>query len=168
MEIFMKNSFKAFLLSGIPFGITMGLYWGAQSNFFIGIISGIFMGFLFGLLISGFVYIQSKNFKKNSKDIVGDKDIIMEGAANHFCGMESVGGWLYLTREEIIFKSHNVNIQRHEIRVPLNEVKEIKTSLSLGIVPNGIQINTQNKLEKFVVNNRKVWVQKINETISYR
>ncbi len=35
------------------------------------------------------------------------------------------------------------------------------------IIPNGLEIKTkEDKIEKFVVNNRKVWVKKINETIS--
>lgn len=161
----MKNNFKKILLAGIPFGITMGLFWGFMSNFTVGILAGIIHGVLFGVSINIFVAIQSKKFKEVSSSIVGDNDIIMEGAANHFIGKESVGGWLYLTRKEIIFKSHNVNVQKHQMVIPLKQIKGVKTSLTFGLVPNGLQIVTDTAIEKLVVHKRKEWVQKINTAI---
>lgn len=162
----MKDNIKTFLLAGIPFGITIGLFWGVMSNLSVGIISGIILGFLFGFIISIFVSIQSKKFKKSSSVIIGDGNIIMEGAANHFKGMESVGGWLCLTKQDIIFKSHNFNVQKHQTVIPLNQIDEVKSSLTLGFVPNGLQIMTKDTVEKFVVNRRKEWIRKINEAIS--
>lgn len=163
MNVFLKS----FLLAGIPFGITMGLFWGFMSNASIGTLSGIFLGCVFGFLISIFVHIQSKKFKKDSWAIVGNKEIYMEGAANHFMGMESVGGWLFLTKDEITFKSHNVNVQKHQMVIPLSQITEVRTSLTLGIVPNGLLVKTINTTEKFVVNKRKEWAKKINEAILY-
>ncbi len=158
---------QSFLLAAIPFGITMGLFYGIiQGDFVVGIISGLIMGFLFGFLMIAFVYIQSKKFKKSSSTIVEGKNIIMEGAANHLIKNESVGGWLFLTDDEIIFKSHNFNIQRHQTIIPLNRISDVKPHLTLGFVPNGLQIITCNTVEKFVVMNRKAWIQKIKNAIS--
>ena len=153
----MKDNMKTFFLAGIPFGIIMGL--------FVGIIAGIILGFLFGLSISAFVTIQSKKFTRNSSLITDNKNIIMEGVANHFKGAESVGGWLCLTEKEIVFKSHNFNIQKHKTVIPLNQITEVKTSSTLGFVPNGLQIITNSSIEKFVVNKRKDWIRKINVAI---
>lgn len=164
----MKDSIKTFLLAGVPFGITMGLFWGLMNDFSVGITAGIILGIVFGFLISAFVFFQSKKFKKNSSKIVGDKNIILEGVANHFKGMESVGGWLCLTKDEIVFKSHKLNIQNHQTVISLQQITEVKTSLTLGFVPNGLQIITHNAMEKFVVNKRREWINKINEAISNR
>lgn len=162
----MKDNLKTILLAGIPFGITMGALWGFMTDFLTGVISGIILGFLFGFFISVFVSIQSKKFKKISSVIVADKDIIMEGAANHIKGVESVGGWLCLTREEMVFKSHNFNVQKHQTVIPLNQITEVTTSLTLSFVPNGLRIITNNSQEKFVVNRRKDWIRKIGDAIS--
>lgn len=161
----MKDNLKTFMLAGIPFGVIMGLFVGITNNFLVGMIAGIILGFLFGLSISSFVSIQSKKFKKNSSLITGDKNTIMEGVANHFKEAESVGGWLCLTEEKIVFTSHNLNVQKHQTVIPLSKITEVKTSLTLGFVPNGLQIITSNGVEKFVVNKRKDWVQKINAAV---
>lgn len=161
----MKDSLKTFLLAGISFGTIMGVFVGITNTLLSGIIAGIILGALFGLIISAFVFIQSKKFKKSSPESIGDKDIIIEGVANHFKGVESVGGWLSLTTEELVFKSHNFNVQKHKSVIPLNQITEVKTSLTLGFVPNGLQIITNSSIEKFVVNKRKEWIQKINEAI---
>ena len=161
----MKDNLKTFMLAGIPFGVTMGLFIGITNNFLVGIIAGIILGCLFGVSISVFVSVQSKKFKKNSSLIIEDKNTIMEGVANHFMGAESVGGWLCLTEKEVVFISHNFNIQKHKTVIPLNQITEVKTSWTLGFVPNGLKIITSNGVEKFVVNKRKDWLQKINAAI---
>ena len=160
----MKDNIKKILFAGIPFGITMGLFYGIISkNLYLGILTAVFLGAFFGFFIWLFVFIQSKKLKKSSLELTGGKGIIMEGEANHFKGKESVGGWICLTDNEIIFKSHNFNIQKHQTIIPLNQIAEVKTSLTLGFVPNGLQIITINGVvEKFVVNKRKTWIEKIN------
>ena len=87
---------------------------------------------------------------------------IYEGAANHFIGIESVGGKLYLTKEALIFVSHKLNIQTHEMVIPIEEIASYALCNNLGFVPNGLTIYTKSgRSEKFVVNKRKVWVEKI-------
>ena len=46
--------------------------------------------------------------------------------SQHFKGAESVGGWLYLTEDELIFISHNFNIQKHKIAIPLNQISALR------------------------------------------
>ena len=162
----MKDNVKTFLLAGITFGTVMGVFAGIVNNVYIGIISGVFLGTFFGFFIWVFVFIQNKKFKKSSSEIIGGKKIIMEGSANHFKGKESVGGWIWLNSDEVIFKSHNFNFQNHQIVIPLIQIAEVKPSLTLGLVPNGLKIITINgAVEKFVVNKRKVWVEKIKDAM---
>jgi hypothetical protein len=88
---------------------------------------------------------------------------IYEGLANHFVGMESVGGKLYLTLEALIFVSHKLNIQVHTLEIPLREVTGLSLNRSLGLVPNGLTVHlASGAQEQFVVNKRKKWVEKIN------
>lgn len=164
----MKNDFlKTFLSAGVPFGILMGLFAGITNGLYMGIFSGILLGLLFGIGISAFVQIQKKKFKKISADITKGKIIIMDGGANHFMGVEEVGGWLYLTSDEIIFRSHAFNVQAHQMIIPLEQIVNVKAVATLGFIPNGLQILINNgAVEKFVVNSRKKWIKKINDSIS--
>ena len=88
--------------------------------------------------------------------------ILKEGPANHFMGIESVGGKLYLTTLRLFFKSHAVNLQRHEASYPLADILSVKLRNSLGIVPNGLAVTVKDEGEqKFVVFGRKDWMNKI-------
>ncbi|EJE7234751.1 hypothetical protein FC820_00790 [Clostridium sporogenes] len=162
-----KDFFKTFFSAGAPFGIIMGLFFCISNDISSGIVMGVISGFLFGLVLSVFVQIQKKKFKKISSEVTNGKNVIMDGGANHFKGAESVGGWLYLTSQELIFKSHAFNVQKHETVIPLNQIVEVKAVSNLGFIPNGLHIVINSgTIEKFVVNNRKTWAKKINDGVS--
>ena len=93
----------------------------------------------------------------------GNDDVpIKDGAANHFKGMESVGGRLYLTNRRLIFRSHSLNIQTHEESYRLDDIVAIVRRNTLGIVPNGIAVRlVDGREERFVVNGRGDWISKI-------
>jgi hypothetical protein len=58
----------------------------------------------------------------------------------------------------MIFKSHGLNIQRHDLTIPLEDIKEVEFNNTLLIVPNGMTIILKSgKTEKFVVYNRQEW-----------
>lgn len=160
----MKDFISSVLKTGIPFGIGMGIvYWTLKGDA-AGIFGGLLAGLLFGIVMSTFVLVQTKKFRKKNKEISNGREIMMDGVANHFKGKESVGGWLILTPDEIIFTSHSFNIQKHKTTIQLKEIADLKAVSNLGIIPNGIKITTTSgNKEKFVVNNRKKWIQKINE-----
>ena len=145
------------ILSGIGFGILFGLYiW----DFALGIVSGI----LFGIAMTIFLLFQSQKAKKVRSEMFMGKKIVFDCAANHFVGAEAVGGWLFLTDEELIFKSHKYNIQVHEFIIPINEIQKIEKSQTLGIVPNGLTITTKNgNTHKLVVNSRKKWLKLLSK-----
>lgn len=95
------------------------------------------------------------------------ENIIKEGVANHFKGIESVGGRLFLTNQRIYFISHNLNIQNHELSIPLDQILEVGKRNTLGIVPNGMFINLKTgESEKFVIWGRNDWISKIRINIS--
>ena len=97
------DKIKTFITSAIVFGISMSLLFILMSiliinknNYFqfikYGIIIGLFSGILFSSFITIFVIIVEKKIKI---DLDSDENIIYQGLANHFKGMESVGGKLY-------------------------------------------------------------------------
>lgn len=161
----MKDSLKSLILVGTILGLGMGLFACVKQGVLFGVIFGIIMGALFGLIMGVFLYFQSKYFKKNSKKITGKGTIVFEGGANHFKGAEAVGGWLYLTNEELIFQSGIFNIRNHKLVVPLDQIISVRTSLTRCYIPNGLQVTTNDGVEKFIVSKRKEWVRRLSEDI---
>ena len=163
----MKLSARMALLSGIPFGLFMGIFFVFQHGVLFGVIAGIASGIFSGLsmsaFISAFVKYQKKKFQA-TRPLFEDEALIKEGGANHFKNMEGVGGWIYLTDKRILFKSHSVNIQRHELSIPLHKISEAKACMTFIVIPNGLKIQTTDgNEEKFVVEGRRDWVKNILE-----
>jgi|GEM_PF-2484673 len=104
------------------------------------------------------VFMQRKVVETSSTN----SDIIYSGAANHFLNGEGVGGGLYLTNGKILFRSHKLNIQNHELALNLADIAEVRFYNTLGLIPNGLEVITANgRVEKFVVYKRKIWKQQI-------
>lgn len=131
------------------------------------IFQGVGFGIFFGI---GFPYISEKLAKKFNKNLTiqpeldTDEEIEIQGPANLFRGIEGVGGKIFLTNKKMIFKSHKINIQKGQTNIPYEEIKEVKKRKTAKLINNGIRINTINGNEyDFVVNEREVWLEKINE-----
>lgn len=132
---------------------------------------GIFFGVFFGI---GFPYINEKlagNFtqkigKKIKPELDADEKIEIEGPANLFRGREGVGGKIFLTNKKFVFKSHKINIQKGQTIIEYSDIKEIERRKTAKIIDNGMRIITNDKKEfDFVVNERELWIEKINERI---
>ena len=153
---------KSILSSGIFFGFVMGVLFSFMNGPVIGSISGIFAGILFGFLYHVFIKVFVKKVKK--PQIEADKELVFEGRANHFKGIEGVGGWLFLTPGELLFKSHSMNIQNHQLVLPLNKIHDVKPAKTVGLFRNGLTLITeQKKPERFVVEDPDAWVEKIHQ-----
>ncbi len=81
-----------------------------------------------------------------------DEEIIFQTGANHFQAWEAVGGKLYLTNKRLIFKSHNMNIQKQELMIPLSDIKEISRYKVYRLSNNGMIIYLKDlRKEKFAL-----------------
>lgn len=163
----MKNSA---LLLGVIFGIimaismiTMNSIEASQINlkiFVSGILGATIGGLIFGLFMK---YI----FKRGNKihiELQNNENILKEGLANHKVKYESVGGKLFLTTQRLVFKTHKVNMQKHIFELELNKIKDCNKYKTLGIISNGLIINTNNnEKERFVVNKPNDWIKVIEE-----
>jgi hypothetical protein len=163
--------------SGLIFGIVTSLFFILQNlltrddlstqNLIIIIASSLFggalAGFLFGWLIG--LFANSKFLKNGTNiDTASNETIVFSTGANHFQGVEGVGGKLYLTNKRLIFKSHNFNIQNHEFSINLSDVDEVRRYSTYGIINNGLSVTTSgNVIEKFAVQEPEEWMFQLKE-----
>ena len=152
-----KNS----ILAGLVFGVVLGTFLTYMFGIEQGIITGSISGIIFGVAI--YFFIKSDAVKKQTQlSDIGISGVIFSGGANHFKNAEAVGGKLYLLKDGLQFKSHNFNVQNHQLKISFPSITRITFFNSLGIVPNGLKVHLKDgRTEKFVVNKRKTWKEKI-------
>jgi len=156
---------KSALRTGLPFGIFMGLIFTVNYGYTRGLIGGVISGLLFGLAMGLFVETQRKRLEIKSSIFEGEK-IIFQGPANHFLNAEGRGGWLLLTGSRLIFRSHGKNLQNQSLEIPLPGIRSIDAANTLGIVPNGLEVETlDGHYERFVLSDRESWVRQINNLL---
>ena len=127
----------------------------------IGLVLGIVSGFLFGLIIG---YFSSSKFVDRTTRIETrpDENILFQTPANHFKGMEGVGGRLYLTNKRLVFISHKLNVQNHELSIDLGNIISIDRYKNAGLLNNGLIVTSRNNnVDKFAVEQAEEWVRKL-------
>jgi len=156
---------KYSLLSGIIFGIIIGIYCYVTNKEKIAIVLSIFCFIAFSI-ISYFKMFSKIDFSTEFEKI-DKKSIIYSGLANHFKDNISVGGILYLLENKIIFQTNAINFtKRHQKIIELNEIDETDFRKTMGLINNGLFIKTKdNVVEKFVVNKRDTWKEQIEKTM---
>ncbi len=164
----MKDHVKAGLVSGIAFGIFMAIFSVFTAGPASALLTGLIAGALFGLIIGVFGGVMSRKMAGKLPLLPGE-EIIKEGPANHLVRGESVGGWLTVTNQRLHFTSHKINVQVHNLSLPLYEIAGAETSATAGIVPNGLLIKTASgQKERFVVNGRAAWVHALGQVKGLR
>ena len=94
-------------------------------------------------------------------------DIIKIKGANYQQGIISIGGHLILTKTSLIFKPHAFNIGGREVIIELKDIVDIgKTETMLGLSKQ-IWINSQGKLERFVVWGRDEFIATIKNQVAF-
>jgi hypothetical protein len=153
-----KRFVKTALLTGIPFGLFMGLFFIVVAGNEIGIPAGLFCGLAFGLMIALFTEFQRNKMESKDGTFEGEA-IVFQGPANHFFKGEGRGGWLTLTPSRLAFRSHGMNVQNQNIDIGIEELAEVVPTLTLGLIPNGLRVLLKSgEKQSFVVNNRKQWI----------
>ena len=169
-----RNSVRA----GLGFGIGMSVFFILQNlltndhqtskeiiNAVVsGLVAGLISGFLFGWLIG--VFSKSKVVKETTKiELHPNETMLFETPANHFKGMEGVGGNLYLTNKRLVFQSHKLNIQNHQLSINLADIRNADRYKPIEVINNGLSIIKNNDtIEKFVVEQPDQWVKQIGVT----
>jgi hypothetical protein len=161
---------KKEIKTGLSFGIAMAVFFILQDllthplttkNILTAIIVGLFAGALSGLLFGWLIglFANSKLVKKAIKiDIDEDENILFETPANHFKGIEAVGGKLYLTNNRLVFQSHKLNIQNHQLSLGIADIQKVGRHKTMSIINNGLSVTSVNgSTEKFVVEQPERW-----------
>jgi ABC-type transport system involved in multi-copper enzyme maturation permease subunit len=156
---------KYSLLSGLVFGIIIGIYCYVTNKEEIAIVLSIFCFITFSI-ISYFKMFSKIDFSEEFEKI-DKKSIIYSGLANHFKDNISVGGTLYLLENKIVFQTNAINFaQRHQKIIELNEIDKTDFRKTMGLINNGIFIKTKdNVMEEFVVNKREIWKEQIEKVM---
>jgi len=159
------------LLGGVAFGLGMGVFIGVMTGSVTYGFHGAFVsGFAFGLAVKTFLKISMSTphleMDARAAGFDADESVIHVGPANHFKGIESVGGKLFLTNRRLRFRSHKVNVQMHDESYPLQEIASVEPARTLGIIPNGLLVHLRDgRRERFVVMSRGAWVERIRDGI---
>jgi hypothetical protein len=158
------------LLAGAFFGLAFGLVNSylsgrlppATTQQALGLVAQMLLsGGLFTLIIGLFATSRIVPAATAIPLATGDA-VVYSGLANHFLNLEGRGGRLALTRTELVFMPHVVNLQRGELRIPLSEIASVAAVPTWGIIPNGLAVTLKSgKVERFVVNDRSDWVAKL-------
>jgi hypothetical protein len=158
----LKNSIAGGLFMTL---VMMVVFWMIKLDYFF--VTALSSGVLFS--ISAYLFSNNKIIDEQTKLVdVDQSEIILSGLANHFINGEAAGGKLYLTKEKLIFKSHRLNLQNHELTIELKSVKKVERCRTLGLVPNGLKIFTEDETERFVVGLKADWKSKIEKLLPFR
>ncbi|WPR73592.1 GRAM domain-containing protein [Algoriphagus sp. NG3] len=131
----------------------------------------VFQGVFFGTSMAlVFPFIFWKFVGKSDKNIYPELEpgevLDTEGPANLFSGFEAVGGRLFLTNKKLIFNSHKFNIQTSLTAIEYQFISDVQAKKTGRMVANGLRIKTVEGSEyDFVVSNRDIWVEKIEEKL---
>jgi hypothetical protein len=148
------------LLYGLPMALVFLFVFGAD-RYLIALPAGLIAGVLFASSMSSFANGQTQKFQAESPDF-GCETTLHAGPANHFKGLESVGGHLWLTSGRLHFRSHKMNLQNHEWSAPLADITSAHAIKTLGLIRNGLSIRlTSGEEHRFVVGGHERWVQDI-------
>ena len=106
----------------------------------------------------------------NSMELQVDEVVIKEGNANHQRGVESVGGYMWLTNQRLFFQAHNFNVQTGSIGFNLEAIRAVEPCWTLvfgflPLMPNSIKIVSAEGEHRFVVFGRKAWIEQISQSI---
>jgi hypothetical protein len=159
------------IYAGLAFGICMGLFlYGMTGSGYYGFHGGFLSGFAFGWAIKRFskVAMTTPRLELDGREAGFDTDetVLHYGPANHFRGIESVGGKLFLTNRRLRFRSHRFNVQNHDESYAIEAITSAEPARTLGIVPNGVLVHLRDgRRERFVVGGRAEWVTRLRRAI---
>lgn len=177
-----KSALRAGVLFGVYTGLLVGVFlvpcagcFGFRTESVLGIVVGLMVGVLlavllgglggliYGLIMYSFMENKAKEFAPLRESLIAQKRLYYDDGANHFVGAEGVGGWLFLLNDSLYFKSHQQNIQVHELQIPLVSIRKVECCKKLGF-NTGLNVElVDGKVEQYTVNDPQIWEKKIYE-----
>lgn len=145
-----------FIICFAGFSVSMGLLCSVIFHSLVkGMVLGAFGGLLFAGLICGFVKILSVRKDKLRERYGIEGNVLYEGAANYLVGAQAIGGWIFLMEDRLCFVSHSFNFMTGQCIILYSDIIKV----TKGKIIRSIAIHLcNNKVEEFIVNNRKEWI----------
>lgn len=129
---------------------------------FQSIAMAIFYGFMFDILL----FTTPKSFANERPELRPDEFIEVEGFANKFKGMFSLGGKLYVTNQRIIFNANKMNFKPKPTFIDYNEIDQVKGRKTAFVFDTGLRIRMKNgAFIDFAVNERELWMWEFENAI---
>jgi hypothetical protein len=153
------------LIVAVPYGVAMLTYkfFAQDSISLTDIFWVITTALLFGLLFTYFAkFFTARQLKKIEIEMDEDETELKEAGANHMVGLEGVGGKLVLTNKRLVFKSHHLNIQTHQLDIIFAKIQSMKVSKSIGLLENVLLMTIDNQEHKFIVEDPAEWIEAIS------
>ncbi|HEX8793118.1 MAG TPA: hypothetical protein VF765_19370 [Polyangiaceae bacterium] len=172
MEAQGRRNIRYVLLAGVVFGACMGAcIYGWTGSGYYAFHGGFLSGFAFALATAAFLRVSmtTTHLELDGRAAGFDEDekVLRVGPANHFKGLEGVGGKLFLTNRRLRFRSHKINFQSHDESYPIETIASVEPASSLGIIPNGLLVHMRDgRRERFVVTSRAAWVSSLRSVLS--
>jgi hypothetical protein len=120
-----------------------------------------------GILAGGWVYLFYYTGRRSKHELKGptnSEQIKMQGAGSHFHDGEEVGGTLFLVGDELVFQSHTFSLRKHEMRIPLKEIQDVKLFEKYGHREGGLKIILHNgQMIRFGSRHASRWMERIEE-----
>ncbi|MDB4958932.1 MAG: hypothetical protein JWO36_6501 [Myxococcales bacterium] len=160
-----QRSLGQLLGTGLMFGLAFGVFTGVtRHDVTAGLVTGVIGGVLFAIGIAIVTKLAAKQLRPI--ELGPGETVLHEGPANHWKGIEAVGGRLVLTNHKLRFSSHKMNVANHEQAVALDQIASIEPGRTMGVIPNAIVVHLRDgNTERFVVGGRASWVIRIREVI---
>ena len=100
------------------------------------------------------------------------EELVKKGGGNLQIGVETVGGFLYLTNQRLIFEAHGINFfQGGNTLIDLSDIESTEKCWTkflnvIPLMPNSLAVHTKSGEEyRFVLFGRGAWQEKINENL---
>ena len=155
----LKSTIYAFLVFAAVMSAVFTITTGSLA---VGIVTGIVAGALFAMAVLLFVVIVQKFRMFGVKNIQGwaaGEVTNRSGAANFMRHGLAEGGILFLTDKRLRFCTHRVSAEVGDYSFPVSAIAVVKPFRTLGIVPNGIDVDLNDgRSARFVVDDRQAWM----------
>jgi hypothetical protein len=160
MNTFLKNTLK----TGVPFGIFIGIYQGIQPGPpgpWWGPVSGAVGGALFGVTMAAFLRSQAKRATVLREEFAAE-GLVLDAGAN----LGGAGGWLFLTKQRLVFIAHKYNVGTKSKRVEI-ALPTIAALRELTGLRRGVEVGTTNaERYTFVVEHREKWIEALSTAVT--
>ena len=170
----MSQFWKRFAQAAIFFGLGMALWSivlivgtataGWRDGVLFGMLIGVVAGVLFGLAKATVTSLMKRSARSTFD---ASEKIVRDGPANYYKRLAIVGGWLFLTDQQLIFKVPPFTLPIGELSIPLSDISEAQSVSLLWVIPTGLRVVTrEGQTERFVVEEHAEWSRAINSLLS--